>query len=250
MHLVRPPRGLNRVAVLAHGSGSTAEFVRRAFGDALAEAGVRLVAVDDRSGALERVAAGLASAVDAFRAAGSGEVLVGGVSLGAHAAAVVAAGRPWLAGVLLALPAWTGPPSKVAALSTAAGHDLERNGVPDTLKRLDGRGWVAAELAVAWPMYAPGQLARALAATGRSAGPTPAQLAAIEAPTGLFAEPDDPFHPDAVARSWAELVRRSYVVVERVDPVDGARDLGRQSVRAWLAAERGSAPDGPHDGVA
>ncbi|MBA3905409.1 MAG: alpha/beta hydrolase, partial [Pseudonocardiales bacterium] len=59
-------------------------------------------------------------------ALGSGALLVGGISLGAHIAARWAAAAPQrrLAGLLLALPAWTGPPgvapAALAAHTTAA----------------------------------------------------------------------------------------------------------------------------------
>jgi len=227
---------LDRVAVLAPGSGSTAEFVRRAFASALAVEGVTTVAIDERSGDLDRVADRLGRAVDAFAAGRASQIWVGGVSLGAHAAAVVAAGRPWLHGVLLALPAWTGAAAEVAELSAAAARDLRRDGMAPTLGRLAAAGWVGEELARAWPTYRFPDLVSALEATSRSFGPLPAQLAAIAAPTGLFAALDDPFHPAAVAALWAELIPRAHAMVARVDPAEGAPALGRQTLRAWHQA--------------
>ena len=236
MYIDGQHRCLVQVAVLAHGAGSTAEFARRAFAGALAAEGVLAVAIDDRSGDISQVADRLGRAVDAFAAGGSTQIWVGGVSLGAHAAAVVAASRPWLHGVLLALPAWTGPTADVAGLSAAAARDLRRDGMAPTLGRLVGGGWVGEELARAWPTYGMPELVAALEATSRSAGPAPTELAAIEAPTGLFATPDDPFHPSEVATLWAQLVPRASAIVERVDAAEGPLALGRQTLRAWHRA--------------
>ncbi|MFD1234467.1 alpha/beta hydrolase, partial [Pseudonocardia benzenivorans] len=116
------------MAVVLPGSGSDAEFVRSSFAEPLSALGIRLVAPWPRaSGA---VVAGYLSALDdALRAATAARtaLLVGGVSLGAHVAIRWAAAlddpRP-LAGVLLALPAWTGSagaaPAAVTAAATAA----------------------------------------------------------------------------------------------------------------------------------
>jgi len=88
-------------AVLAHGAGSTPDLVRRAFGPALDEIGVRLVTwqqrPDPRSWLRE-----LDTLVREHDA-----VLVGGVSLGAHLAARWAADTPRtsnLRGLLLVMP--------------------------------------------------------------------------------------------------------------------------------------------------
>ena len=248
MHIDGQHRHLVRVAVLAHGSGSTAEFARRAFAGALAAEGVATVAIDDRSGDVSQVADRLGRVVDAFAAGRATQVWVGGVSLGAHAAAVVAASRPWLHGVLIAMPAWTGPAAEVAGRSAAAARDLRRDGLAPTLDRLSAAGWVGEELARAWPSYGLPQLVAALEATSRSAGPTPAQLSAIEPPTGLYATPDDPFHPVEVAALWARLIPRSHALVQRVDPAEGALALGRQTLRAWHRAAVDS-PFGPVGGV-
>jgi len=157
------------VAVIAHGAGSTGRFVAEAFGPALADAGIELVTFEDRSGDVAEVTATLAALVD-----GRGAQIVGGVSLGAHAAVAVAATRPWLAGAWLVLPAWTGPPGPVAALSALAAAEVTRDGLDVVLARLRGGpgwgGWVVAELRRAWPLYGGDSIARALAAA-RARGP-------------------------------------------------------------------------------
>ena len=230
-HRVVPP-----VAVVAHGSGSCADFVARAFADPLREAGYGLVTFEDRTGDICVVTARLAALVDEHRAQ-----LVGGVSLGAHAAVHVAASRPGLAGVLLVMPAWTGPPGTVAALSSLAADELEVAGLPSVLERLRSTpddapdAWVAAELASAWPSYQQVELVQALLATSRSAGPSLRDLAAVDVPAGIVALESDAFHPLAVAREWAGLVPTAALTVVP-PPVTDRAALGRAAVNAWRRA--------------
>jgi len=220
-----------KTAVLAHGSGSSADFVRRVFAPALAECGIDLVAVEERSGDVHRVAATLAAAADTHAAD-----LVGGVSLGAHAAVLVAAARVRLSGVLLVLPAWTGPPGEVAALSAAAADEVEREGMAAVLARVRTQGWVGAELAAAWPDYGD-DLVGTLRATATSPGPTTQQLRAVRAPAGLVALDPDPFHPADVARAWRRLLPSAALEVLPDDaPAADRAILGRAAVRAWQRA--------------
>jgi pimeloyl-ACP methyl ester carboxylesterase len=220
---------------VAHGSGSSTDFVRRALGPALTAAGFRLVAVDAASGDVDVVEGALAQALGP----GPGG-LVGGVSLGAHAAARLAAGRPDLAGALLVLPAWSGPPGPVAALSAAAAREVAGRGTAAVLDGLRGSGWVAEELAAAWPGYGQDALVRALGATAASAGPTPSQLAAIRVPTGIVAVAGDAFHPVEVARQWAGLVPGARLV--ELVAADIARDravIGAAAIGAWQQVSPG-----------
>ncbi len=219
-------------AVIAHGSGSSPDFVRRAFGPALDDAGVELVALDEPSGDVTVVVATLRAAAERTRAS-----LVGGVSLGAHAAALLAAEGVPLDGVLLALPAWTGAPDAVARLSDAAADEVERQGLPAAVERLADQGWVGAELAAAWPRYGQAGLVAALRATAVSAAPDPAALGRIGVPVGLVALRDDPFHPAEVARKWARLIQ--HATLEELaadDPATARAVLGRAVVRAWRRA--------------
>ncbi len=227
------PAAPRPVAVVAHGSGSTADFVARAFAEPLTRAGVDLVAFDDRSGDVEVVADRLAALVD-----DRGASLVGGVSLGAHAAVRVAATRPWLTGALLVLPAWTGPAGAVAALSARAATEVAEHGVDSVLGPLADQGWVGAELARAWPTYPLEVLVAALLATARSPGPGRAELARLTVATSLVAVTGDPYHPVQVARSWAALLPAATLTV--LDRVTGARDLGDAAVAGWIRARTGS----------
>ena len=75
------------MAVLAHGAGSTADFLRRAFpADRLGVAQCRYI--EDRSGDLLQIQQLLRNTVNEM----SAPVIVGGVSLGGHAAAALLAG--------------------------------------------------------------------------------------------------------------------------------------------------------------
>jgi pimeloyl-ACP methyl ester carboxylesterase len=212
------------VAVLLPGAGSSADFVRRSFGPALTE--YELVAVPPAPGPLVLSAA--VAALDAAAAAyGPRLRLVGGVSLGAHVAARWAAGRP-LDGLLLALPAWTGPAGtagSVAAATAAAAAQVDRLGTAGALAaaRAGGVDWVAEELAAAWPAYGE-LLAPTLRAAAAAPGPSAAELRALDLPVGLVAFADDPMHPLAVAEEWAALLPRASL--RRLRLADLAADRG------------------------
>lgn len=191
-----------RSVVLVAGSGSGADFLRRAVGPALRARGLLLEALDVPSGGVEEAVGLLDETVHR-----SGARLVGGVSLGAHAAASWAAGQDDLAvdGLLLALPAWTGAPDAVAAASASAAHDLEQLGVARVLDRAAEEGapaWLVEELGRAWSGRQVGVLASALRRTARSAAPTPQDLARVGVPCAVVAFEDDPLHPLDVAAEW------------------------------------------------
>jgi pimeloyl-ACP methyl ester carboxylesterase len=220
------------------GSGSDEVFIRSVFACALAGVGVELVAPAPRRGA--DVVAGYQAALDA---AGPGPVLVGGVSLGAHVAArwAAAAPRGRVAGLLLALPAWTGlpraAPAAVAARWTAA--QARRGGVAAAVAATAGAPpWLVAELGRAWAGYGAG-LAPAFEAAAEEPGPTTAELAGLDVPVGVAALVDDPVHPLAVAQEWHAALPRSALVTTTLavfGAVPGA--LGRAAALAWLRAAR------------
>jgi hypothetical protein len=231
------------VAVLLPGTASTGDFIGRAFGPALAALGIGVVSADPPldGGVADRLAA-LDEAVTRFR-----PVLVGGVSIGAHlavrwAAAHTGGHRP--DGLLLAMPAWTGPPADVAAASGAAAVEVERDGVPATLRRIRASaagwpdaGWVVDELAAAWPAYTAEELAGTLRTTASSAGPSAGELASVDLPCGVAALGDDPLHPAAVAREWAAALPAAALVETRHAVVGADRaSLGRAALLGWLRA--------------
>ena len=227
------------------GSGSDEVFIRSVFAGALAGVGVELVAPAPRRGA--DVVAGYRAALDA---AGPGPVLVGGVSLGAHVAArwAAAAPRGRVAGLLLALPAWTGPPCAAAAAVAArwAAAQARRGGVAAAVAATAGApSWLVAELGRAWAGYGAG-LAPALEAAAAEPGPTAAELACLDVPVGLAAVVDDPVHPLAVAAEWHAALPRSALVTTTLaafgaDPAT----LGRAAVLTWLRATALDSSSGP-----
>ena len=217
--------------------GSTADFVTRAVGGPLSGEGWTVTAVDDRSGAVEQVQAAVAASVRR-----TGARLAGGVSLGAHAvarwAASAAGAASGIEGLLLVLPAWTGPPGPVAALSSLAAGEVDRLGPDAVVRSVDDGSWVGTELAAAWPTYGSG-LAAALRATARSPGPTLDELARIEVPVGLVGFVGDPFHPVEVAREWCEVLPRAVLVeLEKDAPGTDRSVLGRAALAALAAAAR------------
>lgn len=239
-------------AVVTHGVGSAADFVVRAFGPALAAAGYRLVAPDLRGHGgstplhdpIQHSAAAhvadLTALVDRVGAA-----IVGGVSLGAHVATVVAGMRS-VDGLLVVLPGWLGRPDSTAAANAQWAAELEHTGVTGAVQRIVREPgvprWVGEEIASAWPRHDPASLVAALRAVARSRGPDPADLAAVTAPAGIVGASDDAAHPVAVAQAYVEGLRCAALRTCRLAElaVDRA-ELGRLALAA-LAEARVSAP--------
>jgi pimeloyl-ACP methyl ester carboxylesterase len=240
----------NGLAVLLPGSGSDEVFVRVALAGPLRAIGLTVHAPLVRPGRhlVRDYLRSLDSGRD--RAADLGvPLLVGGVSLGAQAAARWAAtrsGDPVLGGLLLALPAWTGQPGNApAALAAAATADaVRRDGLAATIAATRRRTprWLGDELARAWARHGD-QLADSLSAASATPGPTEAELALLALPAGLVGLRDDPVHPLPVAVRWRHLLPRSALVTTSLQAL--GRDptsLGRALALAWLRARQ--APDG------
>ncbi|GAA5116384.1 alpha/beta hydrolase [Pseudonocardia adelaidensis] len=225
------------------GSGSDARFVRSAFQPALDVWGITLEAVAPRPGG--DVVAGYRAALDAA-AGGPGPFLVGGVSLGAHVATAWAAERApaGLAGVLVAMPAWTGAPdgapAAAAARATAAQVRVGGLAAAVAAARAAGPRWVADELARAWAGYGPGP-GDALDAAAAQAAPDRALLGSLTVPVGIVALVDDPVHPLATARTWARALPRAAIRTTTLGAV-GADPavLGRAVLPAWQQAAVGA----------
>jgi pimeloyl-ACP methyl ester carboxylesterase len=228
--------------VLLPGSGSDEVFLEAAFGAALRELGLTVHTVRPRPGS--QVVDGYLSALDEAAERGA-PLLVGGVSLGAQVAARWAARRlargcTEVRGLLLALPAWTGPPgtapAALAAASSAA--TLRANGLAGTLDQVRPGvpGWLFDELARAWTRHGAG-LADSLDTTARSEGPSERQLAALRVPVGLVGLTDDPLHPIEVARRWHALVPCSALVTSTLAELGAdRRALGEAAALAWRRA--------------
>lgn len=237
-------------ALLLPGSAASPDFLRRAFAPVIGDRSITVVA--DDSGDAGRIADRLAREVAHDPAP---DALVIGVSVGAHAAARWAASASAAtpaaatadapgARLVLAMPAWTGPPGDVAAATAYAAARLESVGVPAELDRLHrefGEDWVVDELDRAWRGRDAAQLCRALRGTAASAGPTVEQLRAIRLPTVVLALRDDPAHPLAVAEQWAGLVPHSrWTTVGRDEPQTDRTLFGQ---RAGAALARLAATD-------
>lgn len=187
------------------GTGSDADFARRAFGPASAARGLDFVAVEpDPRGVVASCRAGLAAA------ARSGPVLAAGISLGAAIALEWAAEHPdRVIGVVAALPAWTGPdtatcPAALSAAATAA--QLRADGLDVVLDRMRASSpqWLADALTQSWRAQWP-DLPAALEEAADYKWPDAERLATFELPIAVVTAIDDPVHPVAVAQEWAAL---------------------------------------------
>lgn len=187
------------------------------------------------------VVAGYRAALDGA-AERPGAFLVGGISLGAHVATAWAADRApaGLAGVLVALPAWTGSPdgAPAAAAARATAAQVRTGGLAAAVAaaRTGAPPWLADELARAWAGYGPG-LADALDAAAAQPAPDLRALGSLAVPVGIAAIVDDPVHPLVTARAWARALPcaalRTITLAELgADPAV----LGRAAVLAWQQA--------------
>jgi hypothetical protein len=144
--------------ILSHGAGSTGEFLSRAFPSRAC--GLATYYLDDRTGSVLAIAEQLAASAARHRRRHR-RVLIGGVSIGAHAAALAATGPAAgvIDGLVLALPAWTGP-APAGSPTRAAAAEVAASGCDAVLDRLcdDPRfatDWVVAELRRAWASAIP-----------------------------------------------------------------------------------------------
>jgi len=225
-------------AVLLPGTGSDEIFVRSVFAGPLAAAEVTLVAPEPPRG--DRLAVGFLTMIDSVAGCRESPLLVGGVSFGAHLAAAWAVAHPdRCAGLLLALPAWSGQPGDApASVAAKASADLiEKEGL-DTALRLSTAGvpgWLAGELDRAWRRHGEG-LAAGLRVAASYPAPTPEDLAKLDVPVGIAACTDDPVHPVEVARAWAAALPRAAVRETTLTALGEDREsLGRAAVAAWLS---------------
>lgn len=244
-------------AVIAHGVGSSPRFIREAFAAPLAALGCRLVAYDLRGHGASTPLTDPADhrfelQVDDLTVVARhvGASLIGGVSLGGHAAAAVAAGgHVDLDGLIVCLPAWTGraragegPHALVAAEIRSVGVDamLRRVRTDDTVVP-----WLRELLDRDWRTHPADSLAAALISLDGGDAPTGDGLSRIEVPTGVVGWPDDPGHPLEVALAWTAAMRNAELVTMSLDGMaDGKTAMGAAAVRALsrtsFAGPRGS----------
>ncbi|MDA9913161.1 alpha/beta hydrolase [Candidatus Nanopelagicales bacterium] len=226
------------IAILAHGAGSSGEFLARAFpADRLGVADC--IYLDDRTGDINRIQENLRSAVQDTDA----PVLLGGVSLGAHAAAMVLSDPPSnVVGGLLILPAWSGANQPVADLTAIAAEAVRSLGSQGVLQELPTTDWVTEQLSLAWARRTDESLVNELATAAEQPGPTLAQLRTIPVPVGLVKLQQDPLHPATVAELWSrEIPAASVTQLLRDEPAPDLAvfaDAARAALRAGFAARQ------------
>ncbi|WP_024805936.1 alpha/beta fold hydrolase [Nocardia sp. BMG51109] len=197
------------LVVALPGTGSDADFARRAFGPACAALDLPFLAVEpDPRAVVDSCRAALDTA------ARSGPVLAAGISLGAAIAVEWARARTDSAfGVIAALPAWTGSdtaecPAAISAATTAA--QLRADGLDAVVERMTGSSpaWLGAALSQSWAAQWP-HLPDALDEAATYSWPAPETLAALHVPATIVTAVDDPVHPLPVAEQWAALIPRA-----------------------------------------
>lgn len=174
-------------------------------------------------------------------------LLVIGVSVGAHAVAwwAQASPRPRTR-LVLALPAWTGEPDDVAAVTAATAKRIAAHGVRAELAALERDfpgDWVAEELVRAWGALPRDLLVSTLQQTAASPAPTGPQLRRIKAETLVVGLHDDPLHPWTVAQQWAEAIPSATLIgLDRGQPQSDIAIFGRRCAQVW--AERSALASG------
>lgn len=230
-------------AVVLPGSGSDDVFVRAAFNGPLRSLGVRLVAPRPLPGA--DVVGGHRAALDEALARVEGPVLVGGISVGAHiAAAWAAAHATSVAGLLLALPGWTGHPgdAPAALAARATADELCRGGLRAAVDaaRSGAPAWLVDDLERSWRGHGPGLVATLIAAAAEPA-PDDDLLASLTMPVGVVGLCDDAVHPLAVARHWCTRLPNAVLLTSTLDTLGADRAvLGRAAALGWLLARSGN----------
>lgn len=237
------PLHTHATAVLLPGSGSDANFVRRAFAPVTALC-ADSVSVDAQP---PSVVASYWRALD--DAAASGPVIVCGVSLGSAVAAKWALAHPD-AGVslVLTLPPWSGAagadtPAAASALITA--DTVDEVGADEAIRRMQAGSpsWLASELTRSWAAHGP-FLASALREAACYVAPSLPELETLRADTVVIGAAGDAIHPVTVARAWGERIPGARTEVVNLSELGAAPDvLGRTAVAAFTSGRSdGSEP--------
>ncbi len=238
--------------VLAHGMGSSARFMAAAFGVPVVRAGWRLVAYDLRGHGSSSPARGVeqhhldvhAADLAAVAASVAGPVsVVGGVSLGAHAAVRAVSNGIATELVLACLPAWIGTATPGRGPHAAMAARIAAEGVGPLIEGLRTDGvlapWLRATLLADYPRHDQASLEAALRSLDGADAPSLEELRRLPVPLVVLGWPDDPGHPLAVARRWAELAPRSSQLTLTIRSLDVTVDrLGAAAVKATGAHRR------------
>jgi len=229
-------RGASRCLLLAHGAGSSADFLQRAFPAARCAAEVH--PLEDRTGSSRQMARRLAEQTASLRQ-WYDQVFLGGVSIGAHAAALAGLRLgDAVDGYIFVMPGWIGPVDPAGPTARAA-SEIAAVGAGAVLHRLASdpatqSDWVNEELVRAWS-HRP-SLASELARAAAESAPGPGDLAALRGPCLVLGLDEDPVHPLAVARRWSELLQNSHLtVLSRQAPAQDRGVFG-SAVGRWLGS--------------
>ncbi|MGU3294430.1 alpha/beta hydrolase [Williamsia sp. M5A3_1d] len=228
-------RGTASVLVGLPGTGSDADYARRAFTPLADTLGVRLTVVDPGpDGVVDTYLRALDDAAGA-----EGRVVVAGISIGACVGVRWALGSTSCVGVVAAMPPWlfdgeTAP--SPAALSAMATVDLiDRLGTDGAVAQMRANTppWLGAELARSWTSIgAPLRSHLAEAAAMRT--PTAEMVSALGVPLAVVGVRDDPVHPHHFAERWTHLAARSAMRSITFDAWgDDAATIGRAAAAAW-----------------
>lgn len=232
--------------LLFHGVGSSRRYLLDTFAVPLVGAGWRLVAADLRGhGATPPLSDPADHAFDrqvedvAVLADAVGAAVLGGVSLGGHAAvAAAAAGVPCRA-VVACLPAWVGRAVPGEGPHAAVAAEVAAVGIAGMLSRFAADtampAWLRDVLLRDWPTHDLASLAAALTALDGGQAPTLQEVATVSAPIAVVGWPDDPGHPLAVARDWVAAAPRGHLATI------GLHDPGRDPTAMGRAANSGLA---------
>lgn len=243
--LFRPPQPLHwplerkLQAALLPGTGSDEVFVRSVFAEPLAAIGISSRTPSPLG--MRPPAEGYLAALNAAARAANAPILAGGISFGAQVATEWALRHPeQCAGLLLAMPAWTGEPADAPAAraARASAQRVRADGLESALAGSSAGvpAWLAAELDRAWHRHGD-DLADALEGAAAHAAPELAQLAELDVPVGVAACTGDPVHPAELAWDWASALPRACVRSVTLELLGTDRSaLGRACVLAWLRA--------------
>ncbi len=241
--------------LVAHGAGSAARFVVEALAGPVVRAGRRLVTYDLRGhGASSRAPRTLDHHLDvhaadlAHVAASSGDHLevIGGLSLGGHAAVRAVADGARCEVALACLPAWTGRAVPGQGPHAAIATRVRELGVAGHLAAVrddpDLPTWLRRTLLTDLTGHDPASLQAVLTSLDGGLAPTVEEVAGLQVPLAVVGWPDDPGHPLQVAERWASSAPHGHLVVASMAAMAAGVDhLGARVVAAVAAARRGTA---------
>ncbi len=239
--------GQGPVALLTHGAGSSAIFVREAFGQALGAAGWRLAAMDLRGHgdsvaerhveghSLDRHAADLRAV-----AQWSGAEVLGGVSLGGMAAVRAVTCGADVRAVVAVIPAWTGKAEAGVGIHSWVADDVRANGMPTIIERLVAdhsmAPWIRDVVVRDYRRHDMESLAAVLQSLDGGEAPDLEEIKALTVPLVVVGWPDDPGHPLDVSREWAGAARVGALVETSIAAMGAERGAMGDVVVQGLAA--------------